>query len=305
MISIHFLGTSAGIPTRNRGLPAILIKYDEDRILFDCGEGTQRQLMIQNLKFMRIKAIFITHWHADHFAGLPGLIQTMSMEGREKALYIYGPENTTEFIDRLLNIGYFERSFKIIVQDLQPGDRVEFERYFVEAFKTYHGIPSLGYVFQERDKLRANMKKAEKLGLSTGPLIGKLKKGNEVMFRGKLIKPEQVIERVPGKKIVYTGDTSYKKSLIGPSKNADVLICDATFCSEFEKRAHTYNHMTSKQAANLAKEAKAGMLVLTHISRRYQNEEGRKYTTDKLLNEAKKIFPNTRLAVDFMTLTLK
>ena len=305
MIAIHFLGTSAGIPTRERGLPAILLKYNEDRFLFDCGEGTQRQLMAENLKFMRIKAIFITHWHADHFAGLPGLIQTMSMEGRKQPLYIYGPEKTTEFVDMLLNIGYFERSFPIIAHDLKAGDVVEYKEYYVKAFKTYHGVPSLGYIFQERDRWRANMEKAKKLGLSTGPLIGKLKRGEEINFKGRIIKPEDVVERVPGKKVVYTGDTGYKKSLVSASKNADVLICDSTFCSEFEKRAHTYYHMTSKQAAELAKQANAKMLVLTHISRRYQDEEDRKYSVSKLLDEAKVIFPNTKLAEDFMTLLLK
>ncbi len=305
MITVHFLGTSAGIPTRERGLPAILLKYNEDRFLFDCGEGTQRQLMIKNLKFMRIKAIFITHWHADHFAGLPGLIQTMSMEGRKEPLYIYGPEKTTEFVDQLLNIGYFERSFPIIVHDLKHGDKVEYSQYYVEAFKTYHGIPSLGYVFKEKDKLKANMEKAKKFGLRSGPLIGKLKRGLEVNFRGKIIKPEDVVEVVPGKKIAYTGDTGYRKSLIKPVKNANVLICDGTFCSEFEKRAHTYYHMTSRQAAMLAKEANVEMLVLTHISRRYQHEENRKYSVNKLLQEAQEIFPNTKIAEDFMVLHLK
>ncbi len=307
MITIYFLGTSAGIPTKERNLPAILLKYNEDRILFDCGEGTQRQLMIKNLKFMRIKAIFITHWHADHFAGLPGLIQTMAMEGRKKPLYIYGPEGTVEFVEKLLSIGYFEREFPIIAEDLKPGDRVEFKDYYVEAFKTYHGIPSLGYIFQERDKLKANMEKARKFGLISGPLIGKLKKGEEIVYKGHRIKPEDIVEVVKGKKIVYTGDTGYRKSLLKPCKDADVLICDSTFCSDFEERAHTFYHMTSKQAAMLAKEANAKLLILTHISRRYQknDKEDRKYTTEKLLRESNEIFPNTILAEDFMELDIK
>ncbi len=306
MMTIHFLGTSAGIPTRERGLPAILIKYNEDRFLFDCGEGTQRQLMIKNLKFMRIKAVFITHWHADHFAGLPGLIQTMSMEGRKKPLYIYGPEGTVGFVEKLLSIGYFERGFAVIAEDLKPGDRVEFDRYYIEAFKTYHGIPSLGFVFQEKDKIKANMEKAKKFGLTSGPLIGKLKKGEEILFKGRRIKPEDVVEVVKGKKIAYTGDTGYRKSLVKAVKDADVLICDGTFCSEFENRAHTYYHMTARQAAMLAKEANVKMLVLTHISRRYQQDNNnRKYTVEKLLKEAQEIFPNTKIAEDFMEIKIK
>ncbi len=316
MITIHFLGTSAAIPTRDRNFPAILLKYNEDRILFDCGEGTQRQLMIKNLKLMRIRAIFITHWHADHFAGLLGLIHTMTglvqtrmMEWGKKPLYIYGPEGTAEFVEKLLSIGYFEREFPVIAEDLKPGDRVEFKDYYVEAFKTYHGIPSLGYIFQERDKLKANMEKAKKFGLTSGPLIGKLKKGEEIVYRGQRIKPDDILEVVKGRKIVYTGDTGYDRSLLlKPCKDADVLICDSTFCSDFEDKAHTYRHMTSRQAATLAKEANAKLLVLTHISGRYQkkgDDKNRKYTTEKLLREAKEIFPNTVLAEDFMELDIK
>lgn len=303
MIKIVFLGTTSSVPTRKRNLPSIFLMYKGERILFDCGEGTQRQLMEKNLKFMRINKIFITHWHADHFAGLLGLIQTMSLESRKEVLYIYGPRRTTEFVEKLLTIGYFARNFKIKVRDLDEEEVVEGDGYKVYPFKVKHKIPAYGYVFEEESKVRANMNKARKLGLKTGPLIGKLKKGETIIFKNKKIKPQDIIEVFPGKKIVYTGDTQPIPNISKYAKNADLLIADSTFSSD-KKYMDEIGHSTSADAAKIAKKANVKKLVLTHISRRYQEKESN-ISPKVLEKEAKKIFKNSVLAEDFMEIKIK
>ena len=301
MIKVIMLGTSAAIPTRERNLSSVFLMYENQRLLFDCGEGTQRQLMDEKLKFMKIDRIFISHWHADHFAGLLGLVQTMSMEDRKEPLYIYGPKETKKFVHQLLSIGYFSRRFELVVEELKDGSIIDCGLYNMTAFETDHKIPSLGYAFEEKAKVRADMKKAAKLGLTTGPLIGKLKEGKVVVQNGKKIAPKDILVEVPGRKVVYTGDTRYSRNIIKFSKNADLLISDSTFCEDFIHHAKNYKHMTSKQAAKIAKESNAKKLVLTHISRRYQ-EKDTPINVHKLLSEAKEVFPNSVLAHDFMEL---
>ena len=293
------LGTSAAIPTRERNLSSVFLMYEDQRLLFDCGEGTQRQLMDEKLKFMKIDRIFISHWHADHFAGLLGLVQTMSMEDRKEPLYIYGPEESKKFVNQLLTIGYGHGNFEVVVSELKDGDIVDCGLFAMTAFETEHRIPSLGYSFEEKPKLKADMKKAAKFGLKTGPLIGNLKEGKLVIVNGKKVKPSDILVEVPGKKVVYTGDTRFSKNIIKYSKNADLLIADSTFCEDFIHHAKNYKHMTSSQAAKIAKEAGVKKLVLTHISRRYQEKDS-PINVQKLLDEAKEVFPNSVLAHDFM-----
>ncbi|MCK5289949.1 MAG: ribonuclease Z [Candidatus Aenigmarchaeota archaeon] len=303
MIKVKFLGTTASIPTRERNLPSVFVMFKGERMLFDCGEGTQRQLMDQSLKFMKINRIFITHWHADHFAGILGLIQTMSLEGRKEPLYVYGPKRTSEFLEQLLTIGYFGRNFKIEVTEMDDCFSIEGNGYTVTAFQVTHRIPSLGYVLEEAPRTRANMEKAKKYGLDTGPEIGKLKAGKTITFKGKTIKPEDIIEHLPGRKIVYTGDTKYDENTIKHAKGADLLIHDSTFASNKED-IDEIGHSTAKEAATVAKKANVKLLVLTHISRRYQ--EGKGNTDPKiLLEEAKKVFDNTILAHDFLEFEVK
>ncbi|MBW6461877.1 MAG: ribonuclease Z [DPANN group archaeon] len=303
MIKVKFLGTTASVPTRERNLPSIFVMFKGERILFDCGEGTQRQLMVQGLKFMKIDRIFITHWHADHFGGILGLIQTMSLEGRTEPLNVYGPKRTTEFLEQLLTIGYFGRNFKINITEMNDGFTVEGEGYKVTAFKVTHKIPALGYVLEEDPRIRANMEKAEKLGLSTGPYIGKLKAGKTIEFKGKTIKPEDVIEHIPGRKIVYTGDTKYDVNTIKHAKHADLLIHDSTFGSD-KDGVDKIGHSTAEEAATVAKKANVKLLVLTHISRRYQDKK-ENTSPQMLLDEAQKVFKNTILAYDSLEFEIK
>ncbi len=302
MIKIVFLGTTSGVPTKKRNLPAIFMMYKKERMLFDCGEGTQRQLMAKNLKFMKIDRIFISHWHADHFAGLLGLVQTMSLESRKEPLNIYGPKRSKEFVEQLLNIGYFERGFEVKVTELEEGDIVDCGEYEIIPFAVEHRIPALGFVFNEKEKLSANMKKAAKFGLATSPLIGDLKEGKTITYKGKTITPKDILEMHKGRKIVYTGDTKYTENIVKFAKNADVLISDSTFSSDFEERAGDFKHFTAKQAGQIAKKSGVKKLVLTHISRRYQEKnDGEK----NLLKDAKNVFKDTILAKDFLEMTVK
>ncbi|QKQ98564.1 ribonuclease Z [Candidatus Nanohaloarchaea archaeon] len=289
-MDIWTVGTSSAVPTRERGLAANLINYKGERILFDCGEGTQRTLMSEKLGLMKINKIFISHWHADHFSGLLGLIQTMEMEGREKPLYIYGPPRTEEFTDRILDTGYFNRSYDIFVEDLVEGDNIVGEGYEVRPFEVEHGINAFGFVFKEEDQRKVNKNKMQELGLEQSPKIGKLKEGETVELEGKEVQPEEIIEDMPGRKVVYSGDTAKCQNMIDHAENADLLIHEATCLHEIiDKRE---GHTSAKQAAEIADEADVEKLVLTHLSRRYRNN------SEELREEAQEVFSNTEVAED-------
>ncbi len=287
-MEIRTLGTSSAVPSRKRDLPANMLNFKGERILFDCGEGVQKKIMTEKLGLMDISRIFISHWHADHFAGLIGLIQTMEMEGRREPLYIYGPPGTEEFTDRILDTGYFSRNYDIFVEDLSEDDVIVGEGYEVRPFEVDHGVEAYGYVFEEEEKRKANKDKMNELGLESSPKVGKLIEGETIDWKGKEIRPEQVVEKVRGRKVVYSGDTAKCGKTIEMAENADLLIHEATCLHEIidDRR----NHTSAKQAAEIAEEADVGKLLLTHISRRYHQEE------EKLLDEAKEVFENTELA---------
>lgn len=284
------VGTSSAVPTKDRSLPSIMIEYEGERILLDCGEGTQRTLMENKLGIMKIDKIFISHWHADHFSGLLGLIQTMELEGRERPLYIYGPPRTEEFTERILDTGYFNRSYDIFAEDLVEGDEIVGEEYHVMPFEVDHGINAFGFSFEEESSLKANKNKMNELGLENSPKIGKLKKGEPIEWDGEEIYPEDVIEEMPGRKVVYSGDTAKCQNMIAHAENADLLIHEATCLHEMieDRRGHT----SALQAGEIAKEASVNKLVLTHFSRRYRNNE------KVLLQEASEEFGNVELAED-------
>lgn len=289
-MKVWTVGTSSAVPTGERGLAAYLVEYEGERILFDCGEGTQRTLMEEKLGIMKIDRVFISHWHADHFSGLLGLIQTLELEGRERPLYIYGPPRTEEFTERILDTGYFNRSYDIFVEDLIEGDEIVGEGYQVRPFEVEHGINAFGYVFQEEASKKANKEKMQELGLEQSPKIGRLKQGEKVEWDGREIKPDQVIDEVPGRKVVYSGDTAKCDNLVKHAENADLLIQEATCLHEMieERRGHT----SARQAGEIAREASVEQLVLTHFSRRYRNNE------EVLLEETSEEFENVELGED-------
>jgi len=300
MIRIVFLGTGPGFPSKRRNFSSIYLEYNGFRMLFDCGEGTLRQMCIKGLKYMKLDAIFITHWHPDHYLGLPSIVQTLALDENRAPLQIYGPEKTAEFVKKIFEVGYCS-TCPMAVRELSPGDVVKFKGFSVKAFETKHVIPSIGFIFQEDEKVNVDLEKAKEFGLSEGPILGKLKQGEIVKWKGKIIRPEEIVIKAPGKKIVYTGDTKYFEELIEYCKNADLLICESTFASDAKENVEEYMHMLSKEAGILAKKAGVKKLILTHISRRYEEDNALR----KLLVEAKTEFDNVEVAEDFMEIRVE
>jgi len=298
MLEIVFLGTGSGIPSKRRNHAAIWLRYEGDHMLWDCGEGTQRQLLKAGLNFMKIDRIFITHWHADHWAGLIGLIQTMNLEKRKRALHIYGPD-AERFVSDILDLDYWGPRFRITPMTVpSEGDEIttllKTRDFEVLSTPVKHTVPAVAYCFKERDRVNVDLKKAAKFGLRQGPLIGKLKMKGEIEYKGKKVNLKDVSDTNQGLKVVYSGDTKSCKNLGSIANDADVLIHDATFIEEKDNRMHT----GAKEAAQIAKQANVSKLVLTHFSRRYQDMKD-------IEKEAKKLFKNTVIAEDFLRLELK
>ncbi len=299
-MELTFLGTSGAVPTRKRNLPSLLVEYLNECSLFDCGEGTQRQMLMTKINFMRIDHIFISHLHADHFLGLGGLIQSMNFLDRKKILEIYGPRGMKETMEHMLSMGTFTlSSFQLKVHEVNEGLVMEGEKYKIFAKKNVHTPQSLAYSFEEKPKRKFLKSKALKLGIPEGKLFSKLQKGQEVKYKGKKFSPEQVLSKpIPGRKLVYSGDTRPCEKLIKFFKGADVLIHDATFSQEEEDKAKETGHSTAQEAAQIAKKAKVKKLFLTHISQRYPDAKN-------LETEAREIFPETYLAKDFQRIKVE
>ncbi len=293
-LSIIFLGTGGSWPTVKRSVTSIAVKRGSDIILFDCGEGTQRQFQKSSLSYMQIRHIFISHFHGDHFLGLPGLIQTMQLNDREEPLHIYGPPGIDQLIQQLVSLGYFKPTYEILSHEIQPKETLHFDGYTVSALKVSHGIPSYAYKLKEEKRPgKFDKPKALNLGIPEGPLFGKLQKGEQIQLEdGRIFSPEDVMgPKRPGRCIVYSGDTRSLEEMVGFSKGADVLIHEATYSSELEDLAYQYGHSTAKQAATLAKKAGVQSLYLVHISPRYLD-------ITPLIAEARKIFSNSFLPND-------
>lgn len=293
-MQVVFLGTGGSWPSPERNVSALAVKMGREVILFDCGEGTQRQLMISSVSFMQIRKIFITHFHGDHFLGLPGLIQSMSLNNRETPLEIYGPEGTIELVHILLELGYFTPTYAVMLHDVQPGDVLEFEDYMVKVAEANHCVPTLAYSLEENERPgKFDKSEALELGIPEGKLFSQLQSGKTVEVNGKTFTPEMVLGPPRrGRKFVYTGDTGPSKIIEELAGDADVLVHDATADSSLEEKANEYGHSTARQAAEIAKAANVKLLILTHISPRYENGK-------KLLDDAKDVFENVVVADDF------
>jgi len=294
-IKIVFLGSGSSIPTPERNHPGIFLDYGGDTMLWDCGEGTQRQMMIAGLKPTRLKRILITHWHADHFAGLMGLIETLHLEERKKPLVVYGPE-ASRFIDALSEMSYWDFGFELKAVDVNfEEDEISkiFENRFYKILSVpvKHSIPAVAYCLEEKDRWNIDIEKAGKFGLK-GPVLEKLKEEGKVKVKGKTVYLKDVAVKTPGKKIVYSGDTAPCRNLLNLAKGADLLIHEGTFLKT-EKGYLEERHTSATDAARIAKEAGVKKLILTHFSRRYKKVE-------ELIKEAKKVFPNTEEAKDLM-----
>jgi len=300
-LNIIFLGTGGSWPTVKRNVTSIAVKRGSEIILFDCGEGTQRQFQKSKLSYMQISKIFITHFHGDHFLGIPGLIQTMQLNDRDKPLHIYGPRGMVKLTNQLLSLGYFKPNYEIIVHEVDEGSILDFDEYVIRVIRVKHGIPSLAYCIDEKMRPgKFDKPKALKLGIPEGPLFSKLQKGKTITLEdGRKIKPNIVLGPPrKGRKIVISGDTKPVDEMIHFAKDADILIHEATFDSELEDVAGEYGHTTALQAAEIAKKSNVGKLFLTHISPRYLDHR-------ILENEANKIFKNSFVPKDFQEVEVK
>jgi ribonuclease Z len=294
-MQIVFLGTSGSWPTPKRNVSAVAVKRGPEIVLFDCGEGTQRQFMQSHLSFMQVSRVFLSHFHGDHFLGLPGMIQSMSMNGREAPLDVYGPRGVEQLVGDLLSLGYFTHGFAVRAKELPPGGQIDCGEYVVKGFEAVHTVPALTFVLEEKPRPgKFSTARAEALGVPAGPLYSRLQEGESVRVGDRTIRSEDVLGPPRrGRKIVYTGDTMPHEDLVEVAHHADVLIHDATSDAALEEKANRYGHSSSRQAAAVAKEAEVGLLVLTHLSPRYEDP-----TT--VLEDARKVFGNVRVAEDFM-----
>ena len=292
-MEITFLGTSSAVPSKYRNHAGIVLKYFKDTMLFDCGEGTQRQLTYAKISPMKIDKIFITHFHGDHILGLGGLIQSMGFRGRTDDLDIYGPKGLGNLINAFFRVGYYQLNFNINVHEIEEGTVVETDEYIIKSIIAEHNIENIAYSIYEKKKPRFLREKAIELGVPVGPAFGKLHNGQEVEVNGKIIKPEQVLGPPrAGKKVTYSGDTKPCEKLIELAKDSDLLIHEATYEDADKEKAVEHCHSTSKEAAEIAKAANVKLLALTHISTRYTSDLNIK-------NEAQEIFENTIVAQDF------
>lgn len=300
-LRVVFLGTAAGVPTLKRSLPAILVQRDGEQLMFDCGEGVQRQMLMAGTSLNRVTKVFVTHMHGDHVMGLPGLLQTMALLGREKKLEVYGPPKIRDFLRGIKETVQFVLTFPTEVHEVERAGVVcQEDEYTVQAVRSKHVIPSFAYAYVEKPRPgRFYPEKAKALGLPEGPLWSGLQRGRRVKLpNGRVIKPEEVMGSPrKGRKIVYTGDTRPFKRLEKFAANADLLIHDSTLGDELAERAEKYGHSTVDQAAMSAKKARVKQLILTHISQRYED-------TSTWLKQARKIFKNTTMAEDFMQLEI-
>jgi ribonuclease Z len=298
---VVFLGTAGSVPTPDRSLPAVLIQRQNEQLMFDCGEGAQRQMIKAKVGFHKKAKIFISHMHGDHVLGLPGLLQTMALMDRQRKLEIYGPQGLKSFLSDIRENLQFVLTFPVEIHEIiDVGMICNEEEYAVEATWSNHVIPSLAYAFVEKPRPgKFYPDKAKALGVPEGQLWSKLQHGDAIKLSdGRVVKPGEVMGPLrAGRKIVYTGDTRPFKGFAKFAADADMVIHDATLDDALAENAAEDGHSTPSQAAEDAKEAKAKKLVLTHISARYVD-------AGLLLDQAQKVFKNTVVAEDFMVLEL-
>lgn len=299
MIEITFLGTAGMVPTKERNLFSIHLKFLNNRMLFDCGENTQKQLILAKLSPYKIQNIFFTHLHADHVLGLGGLLQTLNAMGKEEGLNIYGPKGIKDIVKFFTNwAGHFVCGFPVKTHEIKEGVIFENMDYRITAFPVKHHIPCYGFVFDEKVGVNLNMKKLKKLGITEGKICREFKEKGKIKWKGKIIKLEDYSKpRRKATKISIAVDTIPCENIVKYSKNADLLICEAMHLDELKEKTHEYMHMTAKDAARLAKEARVNRLVLSHFSARYEDEKA-------IEKEAKSIFRNTITAKDLMRIEL-
>jgi ribonuclease Z len=290
-VSVLFLGTSGSMPTVQRAPASLLIRRGGDRLLLDCGEGTQRQLL-RSVGLPDIEHVFLTHFHADHFLGLPGMMKTFTLRGRTAPLNVYGPRGLAALMSDLKRI-YGKLSYEVRLHELGPSDAVELDGYRIGAYAVVHRTEAVGYALVEDHRPgRFDPGLAEDLGVPAGPAFGRLQRGEPVDAGGRLVEPREVMgEPRPGRKLVFTGDTEPCEATAAVAQGAELLVHDGTFAKEERERARETGHSTAGEAAGLAREAGVSLLALTHLSSRY--------FAPIIEKEAREVFEQTVVPKDF------
>ena len=292
-LDVVFLGTAGSMPTAQRAPAALLVRRGGDRLLFDCAEGTQRQLLRSSVGLVDLPEIFLTHFHADHVLGLPGMLKTFSLRGRELPMDVYGPRGLGDLMASLKRV-VGKLSYELRLIELEPGDVLERDGFRLAAFGVAHGVTALGWSLIEATRPgRFDVAVADALGVPNGPERGRLQHGEAVTLAdGMTIAPEQVVGPPrPGRKLAITGDTAPSETIVEAAWGAEVLITEATFSDEEAQRARETMHQTAAQAADVARRADVRLLALTHLSNRYFGPE--------IAREARELFPETVVPRDF------
>ena len=297
MLSVTFLGTGAACPTVDRNVAGLAVQREGETILFDCGEGTQRQMMRYGVGFS-FAEVFFTHFHADHMLGITGLLRTMGLQDRTAPVTLYGPRGAPKILGAAMSLGIERNKFPVEVVEIAAGQRLARDEYDIVVFETEHRADTVGYALAEHTRLgRFHPERARELGVPEGPLWGRLHKGETVTLDdGRTVSPPDLVGAPRrGRTVVYSGDTRPHLALLQAARGADLLIHEATFGGDEAERAVETGHSTAAEAARVALEAGVRRLVLTHISPRYTRD------APELLAEARAVFPETAIARDGMT----
>ena len=298
MLSLTLLGTSAAVPSVDRNVSALAVQREGETLLFDCGEGTQRQMMRYGVSFA-FREIFFTHYHADHLLGVTGLLRTLGLQDRTAPVTLYGPRGAARILGAAVALGIERNRFDVAIVELAAGQTLGRDDYDIVAFPTDHRADTIGYAIVEHARLgRFDPERARALGVPEGPLWGRIHKGETVELQdGTRVEPQQLVGAPrKGRKLVYTGDTRPCASVVAAAAAADLLVHEATFGEDERERAIETGHSTAAQAAEVARQAGVRRLVLTHISPRYSRD------APELLAEAKAVFPESLVARDGLTL---
>ncbi len=303
-MQITFLGTSSGVPTRSRNVSSVALRLPQraELWLFDCGEGTQHQILRSDLKMSQLSRIFVTHMHGDHIFGLMGLLASCGLAGNVRRVDIYGPQGLNEYLQACRRYSHTHFSYPVKVHAVRPGVVYEDSEFKVSCDILHHRITAYGYRIEEKNRAgRFDVEKAKALEIPPGRVYGQLKRGEIVTLRdGRVINGSDLCGPTEiGRKVVYCTDTVFCENAVDLAKDADVLIHEATFAHQDSQMAFDRLHSTSTMAAQTALAAGARNLIMSHFSPRYA--PGNAIELKDLLEEGQAIFPNTKMAYDFMT----
>jgi ribonuclease Z len=297
-LDVVFLGTAGSAPTAQRAPSALLVRRGGERLLFDCGEGTQRQLLRSDIGLVDLREVFLSHYHADHYLGLPGMLKTFALRGRELAITIYGPRGLRDLFAALRRV-FGRLTYEYELVELAPGDALDRGDYRLETFAVEHGVAAIGYALVEHERPgRFDTEAAEALGIPFGPERGLLQRGEPVTLSdGRVVTPDAVLGPArPGRKLALAADTAPAASVLAAAREADLLVHEATFCEDERERARETLHSTAADAAEVARAADVVLLALTHLSSRYFGHD--------VAREAREVFPDTVVPRDFDVIEL-